>query len=160
MVRVRSNGFRWFVGLAILVILLATGYLIWDEFNHPAVVVRWTTASELSTAGFNLYRSEHADGPYNKVNEVIIPPSSDQLTGGKYSYTDHGVSPGTTYYYELEDIDLDGSSIRHGPIAVTSENRFSVKSMLLFVMLLVEIYLIWKVLLSKPRSAWVKEQNG
>ena len=84
------------------------------------VIVEWTTASEVNTSGFNLYRSEQADGPYVKINEQLIPGSTDPLVGGKYRYEDATVTSGRTYYYQLEEVELDGASARHGPIVVTA----------------------------------------
>jgi len=81
-----------------------------------AVIVEWTTESEVNHAGFNLYRSENPDGPYVKLNDTLIPASSDPIAGGSYVYTDTTVIGGVTYYYRLEDVELDGSSTMHGPI--------------------------------------------
>ena len=85
------------------------------------VFVEWTTESEVDVAGFNLYRSESLDGPYVKVNTALIPGASDPLLGGKYAYTDTNVVAGQTYYYKLEDVDLDGTTTLHGPIEVVAE---------------------------------------
>jgi hypothetical protein len=89
--------------------------------NVPGrITLNWTTASEVNTAGFNLYRSESADGPYVRINAQLIPASVDSLVGGKYEYQDSSVSPGRTYYYQLEDVEYDGTSVRHSPVAVTA----------------------------------------
>jgi len=85
------------------------------------VLVEWTTESEVETAGFNLYRSESPAGPYVKVNPVLIPGASDPLLGGRYVYTDTDVVAGRTYYYKLEDVELDGATTLHGPIEVVAE---------------------------------------
>jgi hypothetical protein len=89
--------------------------------DSSVVLVEWTTESEVDTAGFNLYRSESPDGPYVKVNAALIPGSSDPLLGGKYVYTDTNVVAGHTYYYKLEDVELDGTTTLHGPIEVVAE---------------------------------------
>jgi len=104
-------------GIAIIVGLLLGVYYFFGNFQS-AVFVEWNTASELNTAGFNLYRSNNSAGPYEKVNEELIPTSSDSLTGGSYSYRDTNVKPGERYYYQLEDIDFNGNSTIHGPIEV------------------------------------------
>lgn len=75
----------------------------------------------METAGFNLYRSEIPDGPYVKVNATLIPGASDPLLGGRYAYTDTNVVAGRTYYYKLEDVELDGATTVHGPIEVVAE---------------------------------------
>ena len=85
------------------------------------VVVEWTTETEVDTAGFNLYRSDSPDGSYIKINHDLIPGSSDPLLGAKYVYTDTNVVAGRTYYYKLEDVELDGTTTIHGPIEVVAD---------------------------------------
>lgn len=87
---------------------------------QTGVVVEWTTANEVSTAGFNLYRGESPDGPFLKVNDNLIPAAADPLTGGQYRYEDTAVQAGRTYYYQLEDVEYSGASTRHGPIESTA----------------------------------------
>jgi hypothetical protein len=89
--------------------------------THPAVVVEWSTASELDTVGFNLYRSEDPKGNFTIVNDKLIPSSSDALVGGNYSYRDTTVQAGHTYYYILEDVNANGATSRNGPIQVKAE---------------------------------------
>ncbi len=84
------------------------------------ILVEWTTASEMNTAGFNLYRSSQPEGPFVKMNANLIPASPDPLSGGKYKYEDPAVTPGQTYYYKLEDIELGGAKAEHGPIKITA----------------------------------------
>jgi hypothetical protein len=98
-------------GVALLAALIL-GYLAWRDSRTASVVVEWSTASELNTAGFNLYRSENPDGPFAKINDDLIPASPDPLTGGSYSYTDKNVSTGQTYYYQLEDVEISGGANR------------------------------------------------
>jgi len=88
-----------------------------------AVIVEWTTESEVNLAGFNIYRSESLDGPYVKLNTTLIPASPDPISGGSYSYTDTAAEAGVTYYYKLEDVELDGKATMHGPITVVAEGN-------------------------------------
>ena len=111
-----------------LAIVVAVLSLIWPlaavaEEPTPAtsvVIVEWTTESEVDTAGFNVYRSESAEGPYIQVNRELIPSSPDPILGGHYAYTDTDVVPGRVYFYQLEDVELDGASTCHGPIEVVA----------------------------------------
>ncbi len=84
------------------------------------ILVDWTTATEVDTAGFNVYRSTQPDGTFVKVNANLIPASTDPLSGGKYRYEDLNVTPGQTYYYKLEDVELGGTKEEHGPIKITA----------------------------------------
>jgi hypothetical protein len=84
--------------------------------DSSVVLVEWATESEVDTAGFNVYRSESSDGPFICINDHLIPASPDPLVGGSYVFTDTDVVAGRTYYYQLEDVEFDGTSTRHGPI--------------------------------------------
>jgi len=84
------------------------------------VEMSWTTATEINTAGFNIYRSERAEGPYTRINPQLIPAKNDLIAGGTYTYVDDKTQASQTYYYQLEDIELNGKSARHTPIAVNS----------------------------------------
>ena len=83
-------------------------------------VLDWTTATEVNTAGFNLYRSTSPTGPYEKINSELIATTAQALTGGKYEYEDKGVQAGQTYYYELEDVEFSGTATKHDPITVST----------------------------------------
>jgi hypothetical protein len=99
-----------------LALLLSGCQAFWPALT--SITVEWTTASEVDVVGFNLYRSESPDGLYTQVNPALIPGSNDPVTGGKYRYVDSNVAPGRTYYYKLEDVDLNGAKTMHGPIEV------------------------------------------
>ncbi len=86
--------------------------------SGDSITVSWETASEIDTAGFNLYRASDASGDYQKINNMLIPAEGSATTGSVYSFTDGIVSTGTTYVYLLEDIDVVGTPTFHGPIEV------------------------------------------
>ena len=104
----------WFPRLLVLLFISLAAYGC-----AAPVRVEWTTETEMNTAGFNLYRGESADGPFDvKVNEQLIPPAADPLTGGKYQYVDKTARAGLTYYYQLEEVERNGSASTFGPISV------------------------------------------
>ncbi len=83
------------------------------------VRVTWKTETEMNTAGFNLYRGTSPDGPFEtKVNDELIPPSADPLTGKEYTFLDKTAQGGVTYYYELQEVERNGLVNRFGPISV------------------------------------------
>lgn len=92
------------------------------ETSGPArqISVAWSTGSEINTAGFNLYRSERAEGPYERINSDLIPASNDAVAGGEYQYLDSSVVPDHKYYYQLEDVELNGTSVRHPAVEATA----------------------------------------
>jgi len=84
-----------------------------------AVVIEWTTASEIDNAGFNVYRAESEEGPYIKINEDMIFTQGSSTEGSSYEFIDEGLKNRRTYYYQLEDKDFNGQSTFHGAIKAT-----------------------------------------
>ncbi len=120
----------------LLLISLALGVIAWLEARQAVVLVEWTTASELDTVGFNLYRSENPAGPFTKINSTLIPAAADPLTGSQYSYRDEQVLPGRQYFYQLEEVEMDGSINRFGPISGRSGDQRGVLILSLVAILL------------------------
>ena len=87
--------------------------------SNKKVILKWTTESEISNAGFNIYRSESEDGKYIKVNDLLISSEGSPTEGAKYFFIDKNLKNRLTYFYKLEDIDLNGSSTFHGPLKAT-----------------------------------------
>jgi len=84
--------------------------------NH--ILVTWRTSSEFNCAGFNLYRSSSATTPEALLGFVASQaPGSTQ--GASYAWQDFDVTPGQTSYYWLEEIDLAGATLVHGPVSAT-----------------------------------------
>jgi len=116
-----THRIAWLICALLALAGLTLGYRAYARRAAATVVVEWSTASELDTAGFNLYRSDSPDGPFARVNRELIPASPDPLLGGSYSFTDTDVVAGHTYYYQLEDVETSGTTTRHGPIEVRAE---------------------------------------
>lgn len=125
------------IKLLIGLILLATVFLLWQASQEATVLVEWSTASELDTVGFNLYRADTPQGPFAQVNSELIPASSEPLTGGDYSYRDSAVQPGKTYYYELEEVQSSGGRDRYGPISVQADSGSATMLMLILGVVLI-----------------------
>lgn len=87
--------------------------------NSRTVILQWSTASETETIGFNIYRAESENGVYDKINDALIPAQGASTQGASYEFTDTNVQNRKTYYYKLEDVDLNGKSTMHGPVSAT-----------------------------------------
>ena len=87
--------------------------------GNRMVIFTWSTESEIDNAGFNLYRSESENGEYKKINDSLIPAEGSYIQGASYKFIDKDVKNRKTYYYKLEDIDLNGKSTMHGPVSAT-----------------------------------------
>ena len=88
------------------------------------VILQWNTESETDNAGFNIYRSESENGEYIKINDSLIPAQGSSTQGASYEFIDTDVKNRKTYYYKLEDIDLNGVSTFHGPVSATPRLLF------------------------------------
>jgi hypothetical protein len=83
------------------------------------VIIQWSTDSEIDNAGFNLYRAESENGKYIQINESLIPAQGTSMQGASYEYVDTGLKNRKTYYYKLEDIDLDSTAKMNGSVSAT-----------------------------------------
>jgi hypothetical protein len=90
-------------------------------------ILQWSTESEIDNAGFNLYRSESEDGQFTKINPFLIPAKGSSTQGASYEFIDSGLQNRKTYYYKLEDIDLNGTSTMHGPVSATPRLIFGIR---------------------------------
>ena len=83
------------------------------------VILEWSTESEIDNAGFNIYRAESEGGEYVKINKQLIAAKGSASQGALYEFVETNVKNRKTYYYKLEDIDLNGTSTMHGPVSAT-----------------------------------------
>jgi len=90
------------------------------------VTLEWTTESEIDNAGFNIYRAVSENGEYVQINESIIPAQGSSTQGASYQIVDEGLQNRKTYYYKLEDIDLNGTATEHGPQSATPRWIFGI----------------------------------
>ncbi len=113
--------------------LKATGY-------EEGVSIEWQTGYEVDNLGFNLYR--YANGERIRVNPQMLAGSAllvghgATLTAGKsYSWWDARIAdcglriadcPATQYW--LEEVDLEGQSKWHGPIAINYSSNLTAQA--------------------------------
>lgn len=72
------------------------------------IVIRWITESELNNAGFNILRSETRDGEFTKINTKLIAGQGTTSERTTYEYADTSAKPNVVYYYQIQDVSLDG----------------------------------------------------
>jgi hypothetical protein len=94
-----------------------------SSFNAIAgrgqVTLKWETATEIDNVGYNIYRAEAAEGNYIILNSEMIQADGSSIEGAQYQFIDTDVQNRKTYYYKLEDIDLNSNSTMHGPVSTT-----------------------------------------
>ena len=102
------------MALGIVWLIIAAALPVYWRQVGTRVEVTWETATEQGTAGFRLYRSEEENGEYEPVEEDhFVESRGGPMSGATYSYIDHQVEDAKTYYYLLEEIELDGSRQRY-----------------------------------------------
>ena len=77
--------------------------------DSGAVVITWSTQSELNNAGFFLKRSPRRDGQFKIINAAMIPGAGTTSERQFYTYTDTTAQPNVVYNYQIEDVSLDGN---------------------------------------------------
>ena len=73
------------------------------------VVITWSTQSELNNAGFFIKRSQQPDGEFKVINTAMVPGAGTTSEKQFYTYTDTTAQPNVVYYYQIEDVSLDGN---------------------------------------------------
>jgi len=74
--------------------------------TENGVTLKWRIESGVNNIGFAIYRSDTRDGKFTKVAFIEGKGNSGMPTD--YLYVDKTAKPDKTYYYYLEDVDIDG----------------------------------------------------
>jgi hypothetical protein len=80
-----------------------------EKPNHR---VHWTTRSEVQSRGFDVFRSERADGGFEKLTKEPIPAARVSVRPRNYEYKDFAIDPCATYYYYVEAIGDGGYRVK------------------------------------------------
>jgi hypothetical protein len=83
------------------------------------VALHWRTESEVNNVGFNIYRATKKGGPFSKIGFI----EGHGSTGGarEYRFIDGKADAGETYFYLIEDIDIEGKTERSEVISTQFE---------------------------------------
>ena len=77
------------------------------------VMLTWSTAAEVDSMGFNILRGPTMAGPFTRINSWLIRSKGAPTKGMTYSFEDTGVENGVTYFYKLENVDINGRISAH-----------------------------------------------
>jgi|GEM_PF-1945861 len=86
-------------------------------YHDGAIELIWHTESEVDNLGFYVLRALQSDGEYRAISE-LIPGQGSSTEPHDYSYRDADIVSGTAYFYQLRQLDMEGSETFHGPIEV------------------------------------------
>lgn len=82
-------------------------YVKAEPKNNSSIEVSWATALEIGNSGFEVQRS--TDGiSFSTIGWVAGAGNSTNTI--QYGYSDKDVAANTVYYYQLKQVDFDGSS--------------------------------------------------
>jgi len=86
-----------------------------DEGIKPNVI-RWSTASEHDSFGYDIYRGISEDGPFSVINSEVIPGAGTTDMPNSYEFVDDVIEPDTIYWYYIESISLSGERKQITPV--------------------------------------------
>lgn len=70
--------------------------------------LRWATASEIDNFGYDIYRGNSADGPFERITEEPIAGAGTTDEPSRYVYVDKDLDTTRDYYYYIESISMHG----------------------------------------------------
>lgn len=89
--------------------------------QEGGILLAWETATEMDNLGFNLYRSTAVNGDYILLNGTLIPTQVPGATfGATYTWLDDSAAPGMTYFYKVEDVNIEGQATLHNAVQATA----------------------------------------
>jgi hypothetical protein len=91
------------------------------NYTDGYVLVNWKTQSEINNSGFYVLRSEKEKGSYQKICPLIAGAGTSS-DSHNYNFKDERVGPGKTFFYKLEQVDMDGTIDTFGPLEVTIQS--------------------------------------
>lgn len=72
-------------------------------------VLRWSVGNEQPLYGYLIYRSEHRDGPFLRVNGKVIPVLGHDDSTSQYAWRDPSAVKGKTYWYFIKTLANNGT---------------------------------------------------
>ncbi|MCD6506680.1 hypothetical protein J7M22_08655 [Candidatus Poribacteria bacterium] len=87
------------------------------DVREGKVILRWKVEVDADDVGFVVYRRESGEREYRR--KKFIGSCEGSAFPGGYTYVDRDVSPGQTYYYYVERIDISGERVPSDVIKVS-----------------------------------------
>jgi hypothetical protein len=78
--------------------------------------IRWSTASEVDNFGYDVYRAESEDGPWQRLTSEVVEGAGTTDEPSYYRFVDDSIDPHRTYYYYVESISMSGQRKRFTPV--------------------------------------------
>lgn len=87
--------------------------------EKPRIRLKWSTSTEVDNYGFLVHRTEKEGAEpetFPVVTPKVIPGAGNSEVPQSYTWDDHDVVMGTTYYYWLESISTQGVKEKFSPV--------------------------------------------
>ncbi len=87
--------------------------------RYKSNLIEWQTESEIENLGFNIYRAQNEviipqnQLEFTEINKELIPGAGNSADKNYYYFEDFDIKKAHYYWYQLEDISYNGSSIKH-----------------------------------------------
>lgn len=81
-----------------------------------ANTLKWSTVREKGNVSFDVYRGEHPDGPFQRLNAESVAGAGTSEEAHDYRYVDTTIQPGVEYFYYVESLDQEGKRARVTPV--------------------------------------------
>jgi len=78
--------------------------------------IAWTLQSQEDVMGFNVYRGDTTDGPWERANALPIPGHDTTMFEQRYDFFDTGLEMGREYHYYVEEITFSGGKNKITPV--------------------------------------------
>ena len=79
-----------------------------ERLDDGSIRIVWVTESETNNAGFNILRSTDRNGEFKQINTKLIAGQGTTSARTVYTHTDTSAKPNVVYYYQIQDVSLDG----------------------------------------------------
>lgn len=92
-----------------------------DQSKVPAEkrlgnTVKWSTASEEETFGYDVYRGEKEEGPFTRLTKTPILGAGTTNDTHKYQFVDDSADPCIDHWYYVEEIVTNGGREKFTPV--------------------------------------------
>ena len=88
--------------------------------REDRIELRWETSREADLAGFKVWRRAASDAGFERLTGALIPAKGGAEAGSSYIFADGAVTPGETYAYEIETVDLRDRSFFLSPVSAVA----------------------------------------
>ncbi|MBN2410153.1 T9SS type A sorting domain-containing protein [candidate division KSB1 bacterium] len=93
------------------------------DIKNNSILLKWTTETETNCYGYNIYKSEQEIGPYSIINTKIIPGAGTSTQKNHYEFIDSNINKSQTYYYKIDQVDINGKHSYYGPLAASFSEK-------------------------------------